>query len=548
MTKIAEKMTQSSSHTGSPDVVNAISEAIQAVEDALPNFGPEHLSAQYVAEVAHNEIGECGSYTVHGTAATSQYNSILTSKRNAMNTAHTTLGTAQTTKTNACNQWRSYAHGVVPNRPVCSQYNSMDSDTAVANQFYQDFQDFKRWIDDNNDDMVTKWDACRGATTDETTSQTAYDNAVTDYEEAFCDHKQSCDYLRACQLHHIGVYQTTKENLEDAMTTRHDQYQSIRQVECLLGLINTAMRTNTTISEADLGPCHGTFDVSDLTLSFPAIPVAQVCPAAENDDPPCSNLATFDSAQFRAALCDSEWESKGKGCGQGYSVSCLNGNTAYDTLADAWTQCEQVSGCGAIHATANHKYYLRRITDPDNTATTSRVLRHCAGVSLPNALVPWCSNGLRAGGVCCAASCGSCGGHNCHLRPGGADQCCEQNILAGSNCNNEQDDACRIPSSSFSISYEIEVTVSGNYPSLLTGPLQCDGTQTVVSEGGPHSDNCEPKHQCLVEVNTDCAVRTRLRDRCQPDLHQWTDVVSGGTTDSSGRCTITLGATALSLN
>lgn len=55
----------------------------------------------------------------------------------------------------------------------------------------------------------------------------------------------------------------------------------------------------------------------------------------------------------------------------------------------------------------------------------------------------WCEDGVRSGAVCCAASCGRCGGQSCQNRPGGPSKCC-----AGSMkriCADFADTVCRIP-------------------------------------------------------------------------------------------------------
>ncbi|MEM9071885.1 MAG: hypothetical protein AAGE52_25470 [Myxococcota bacterium] len=41
-----------------------------------------------------------------------------------------------------------------------------------------------------------------------------------------------------------------------------------------------------------------------------------------------------------------------------------------------------------------------------------------------------CASGVRAGDICCAASCGTCAGEGCDTRPGGASACCRGPILA----------------------------------------------------------------------------------------------------------------------
>ena len=53
--------------------------------------------------------------------------------------------------------------------------------------------------------------------------------------------------------------------------------------------------------------------------------------------------------------------SYGKYCGDG---GCINNDTGYPTLLEAWNKCGQVAGCGFIMLYSDNKYYLRRISDP----------------------------------------------------------------------------------------------------------------------------------------------------------------------------------------
>lgn len=41
---------------------------------------------------------------------------------------------------------------------------------------------------------------------------------------------------------------------------------------------------------------------------------------------------------------------------------------------------------------------------------------------------PSCAKGILSDGICCAASCGKCGGNDCGSRPGGPDACCRSTI------------------------------------------------------------------------------------------------------------------------
>jgi len=56
----------------------------------------------------------------------------------------------------------------------------------------------------------------------------------------------------------------------------------------------------------------------------------------------------------------------------------------------------------------------------------------------------FCDNGIIAGDVCCAKSCGeTCGGERCHEKDGGSDQCCHNTIKdAGVVCKDASAVAC----------------------------------------------------------------------------------------------------------
>lgn len=71
---------------------------------------------------------------------------------------------------------------------------------------------------------------------------------------------------------------------------------------------------------------------------------------------------------YRRGLCEKDCSppdapdvSYGKYCGDGV---CINNNTGYPTLLEAWNNCGQVVGCGFIMLYSDNKYYLRRISDP----------------------------------------------------------------------------------------------------------------------------------------------------------------------------------------
>ena len=42
---------------------------------------------------------------------------------------------------------------------------------------------------------------------------------------------------------------------------------------------------------------------------------------------------------------------------------CINSDTPYTDLTEAWEQCGKISGCGFVMRLWDTKYYLRRLTD-----------------------------------------------------------------------------------------------------------------------------------------------------------------------------------------
>lgn len=70
-------------------------------------------------------------------------------------------------------------------------------------------------------------------------------------------------------------------------------------------------------------------------------------------------------------------------------------------------------------------------------------------ISLSSSEIKYCSSGILSPQktVCCAASCGQCGGPSCQKRPGGGSKCCKGRIAKAKNnmCKHSEDEACLMP-------------------------------------------------------------------------------------------------------
>jgi len=83
---------------------------------------------------------------------------------------------------------------------------------------------------------------------------------------------------------------------------------------------------------------------------------------------------------------------------------------------------------------------------PSYCGPNSLYFVECADVTTNPDSDSYCLEGIPAPGICCHSSCGTCGGYHCNQRPGGAENCCMQNINAnGRICNSPTDVACIIP-------------------------------------------------------------------------------------------------------
>lgn len=96
--------------------------------------------------------------------------------------------------------------------------------------------------------------------------------------------------LNACHSHEVEVYDSLLVDIRAGMLSRQEQYRTIKQVECLLGLITGAIDTNTTIGDDELGDCGSEVSVESLVIDFPSPSTPDECPAPHESDPACEGL------------------------------------------------------------------------------------------------------------------------------------------------------------------------------------------------------------------------------------------------------------------
>merc|ERR1712196_71585 len=91
-----------------------------------------------------------------------------------------------------------------------------------------------------------------------------------------------------------------------------------------------------------------------------------------------------------------------------------------------------------------------------------------------------CTNGIKRKNICCAKSCGKCGGYRCEKRPGGRSKCCSENIKSSKK-------SCS----------------TNNAPCLISNPP----TRTPTTPS--------PTRKCIPDPRSfDCACLGRIRRQC----------------------------------
>jgi len=94
----------------------------------------------------------------------------------------------------------------------------------------------------------------------------------------------------------------------------------------------------------------------------------------------------------------------------------------------------------------------------------------------------FCSDGIVSGNVCCASSCGACGGTGCDGFPGGAENCCSGAITDNNKvCEDVSDVGCVIDVSKENLLKSWAVQDKGNSKRVLIINKNVDDTssQTV---------------------------------------------------------------------
>jgi len=288
---MSKSLTKTSFNTTDPDSRATYQLSIEAAKVSLQNIKTgltsEHELGQETVNTQHGEIIACRNHPGHGVSAVSQLLQAEQSASSAWDLCNTQLTTAAESQTSLCEVWSNLANTLSSNQPPCR------STHEDAEAFYDHIQEWKTWIDAEEDGIASKRTACNDASTDSSTKRDECDELASSYQVAFCQHALACALTDECQRHETEIWnEETEPDAREAMSARQHTFQVVTQVECLLDLTTVAIDTDDPITQEELQDCDGiSADVSHLTINFASIPAREGCPLIAEDAPGCPELA-----------------------------------------------------------------------------------------------------------------------------------------------------------------------------------------------------------------------------------------------------------------
>lgn len=266
--------------TSSPEEVRAaIDTANAALQSILPDLQSAHNRARDQLNLQHGEIDACSRNMESGHADT------LASQRQLKDQCvQDTANAAQRTLDECDNGWHAHVTALASRLPDCgaTQPDAFHSMVAAWRSFVQD-----EWSIIDSEKIE-----CDQATADEAALQPVCQERTSDFEGTFCRHRLMCSLTTACRAHEVEVFNSMRPGFEEDMASRHQQFQTVTQVGCILDLVHDAMGTNISIPEASMNACGDDLDLTPLTLTFPTMPESalSVCQDPHSGELSCPDV------------------------------------------------------------------------------------------------------------------------------------------------------------------------------------------------------------------------------------------------------------------
>lgn len=271
--QLARRATQQS-----PETVTALVESIDGTIQAMKlPLVTEHDAAQTLLDTQFEEITACGSMSSYTSDATA-FQSLVQCRAD--------VAAATDEKNEACELWLGEP-SILQNQgdyPGCLP----SIELRTAEEFLAHVEAWSTFTEAELSGLRTKKTNCETKTTVLTGEETRCAEEETEFDGAFCSRKTSCALLHACHDHEVANFDSLVNTLQSGEAARQAQFRSISQIECLLGLISTAVQDNSTIAEGQLDNCDGDANVDHLGLQVGTPQSLSDCSASAAGDPECS--------------------------------------------------------------------------------------------------------------------------------------------------------------------------------------------------------------------------------------------------------------------
>lgn len=245
------------------DALRAIGEAIGStaavIGESLPRLTAEHEQAQSQIDIARDAALACSSSDVNGQEVVTDLNGDLVADRNSHVTCRETqvqLLEAQTTACDALSNFMTQLPEASCGMPSRDNRESMGDMLHNMNTYVA------TWHDQFNELRA----ACESAET--AYAQHTCGTSQSQFEATYCAQRTACSVLDDCWNREKAELDDISNSERASMELRHSQFRSLTQAQCILGLVEQAVRSSSMVDNDAVNQCGEGISVDDLILTF----------------------------------------------------------------------------------------------------------------------------------------------------------------------------------------------------------------------------------------------------------------------------------------
>jgi len=261
----------------SPEAVTALLASVtETVRSMKPMIMEEDTTAQSHIDAQIAEITACGASENHGSDVVAAHAVQVA----ALEECAAARARDTSARDEACNAWAAHAAAVRRGFPAWDSGNDDNPDAVLSH-----VRQWEEFAQDEIPGLESRKAACLAATETSAATNSRCDAVENDNNGAVCDHERTCTLLHACHDHEVEVYGALVAESAAGVTSRQNQWHTLTQVECLLGLISTAVQSSEVVAESAMNGCDDVPLNADLELNTPDAGSLSDCPALSGECP-----------------------------------------------------------------------------------------------------------------------------------------------------------------------------------------------------------------------------------------------------------------------